>query len=76
MDYSNGFIQKLDSVFPIIVFVYGGLLLIVLNWKVTQDLGEKIVPREAWNRLKSHSPLAWISFFLGGFWVLENLWFS
>lgn len=73
---SNSFIEKLDHAFPLIVFVYGGLLLLVLNLKVTRHLGEKIIPREAWNRLKSHSSFAWLSFFVGGIWVLENLWFS
>ena len=76
MEYSNSFIEKIDHAFPLIVFIYGGLLLVVLNMKVTRELGEKIVPKEAWNRLKSHSSFAWLSFFVGGLWVLENLWFS
>ena len=76
MEYSNEFICKLDQFFPILVFVYGALLLGILNMKATSQLGEKIVPPEMWKKFKSHSPLAWISFFVGGFWVLENIWFS
>ena len=76
MEHTNSFIEKLDHIFPLLVFVYGAALLLVLNLRVTQELGAKLVPGEAWTRLKSHSSLAWISFFVGGFWVLENLWFS
>lgn len=76
MEYSNTFIQQLDQIFPLLVFVYGAVLLLILNLKVTKELGSKIVPRQAWNRLKSHSSLAWISFFVGGLWSLQNLWFS
>lgn len=76
MEHTNSFIEKLDHIFPLLVFVYGAALLLVLNLRVTQELGAKLVPGEAWARLKSHSSLAWISFFVGGFWMLENLWFS
>ena len=67
---------QLDALFPYIVFLYGAMILVVLNSPKLRELGEKLVPHEAWQRLLSHSILAWISFFVGGFWVLENLWFS
>ena len=67
---------QLDAIFPYIVFIYGAMILLVLNSSALRKLGERVVPQEAWERFASHGILAWISFFVGGFWVLENLWLS
>jgi hypothetical protein len=72
----HNYSTQLDSIFPYIVFIYGAMILLVLNSSALRKLGERVVPHEAWERFASHGILAWISFFVGGFWVLENLWFS
>lgn len=65
----------LDFIFPFAVFFYGLLLVIVLESPFFQRLGmTRLSP--AYTRLSGHRPLAWISFFLGGLWSLQNLWLS
>ncbi len=65
-------LQTLDLIFPLVVFFYGLLLLIVLENPFLQKLGDSRMSM-AYSQLRSHRPLAWISFFIGGLWSLQNL---
>jgi hypothetical protein len=66
--------SELDAFFPFIVFIYGAFLTLVLESKYLDKLG-----REYFSQLhlyiKSHKALAWICFYVGGFWSLQNLLF-
>ncbi|MEK6772599.1 MAG: hypothetical protein AABY64_01550 [Bdellovibrionota bacterium] len=65
-------LQTLDLIFPLVVFFYGLLLLIVLENPFLQKLGTSRMST-AYTQLSNHRPLAWISFFIGGLWSLQNL---
>lgn len=57
----------IDYIFPFVVFFYGLLVLIVLEIPV-----QKIM-KPSFHRLNAHKPLAWICFFVGGLWSLQNV---
>jgi len=65
-------LKMLDFIFPLVVFFYGLLLLIVLESPFFQRLGPTRLG-EFYYRMTAHRPLAWMSFFLGGLWSLQNL---
>jgi hypothetical protein len=65
--------QQLDNLFPFFVFSYGFLILLVL------EALPGFVPRELTShplfvRIEKRKPLAWLCFFMGGLWSLQNLW--
>ena len=62
----------LDHIFPFIVFFYGLLVLIVLEVPLFVE-AQKGLSNFFVDRLKAHKPLAWICFFVGGLWSLQNL---
>jgi hypothetical protein len=64
--------QQIDSIFPYVVFFYGVLMVFVLENKHLQKLLDKTMPSYA-SQFLSHKPLAWVSFFVGGLWALQNL---
>ncbi len=68
-------LQTLDFIFPFVVFFYGLLLLVVLESPFFRELGLQRMTA-AYQRMATHRPLAWISFFGGGLWALQNLWLS
>ena len=67
-------LQKLDYLFPFFVFSYGILIVFVLESGALKRLaGErKWVHFEG---LMAHKGLAWICFWVGGLWSLQNLLF-
>lgn len=65
-------LKTLDFIFPFVVFFYGLLLLIVLESPFFQRLGI-LRMGEAYRQISGHRPLAWVSFFIGGLWSLQNL---
>lgn len=62
----------LDYIFPFIVFFYGLLVLIVLEIPIFIN-AQRNMSNYFVDQLKSHKPLAWICFFVGGLWSLQNL---
>ena len=62
----------LDHIFPFIVFFYGLLVLIVLEAPIFVQ-AQKNMSNYFVEQLKSHKPLAWLCFFVGGLWSLQNL---
>jgi len=65
---------QLDFYFPFIVFFYGFLGVVVVETPVLAELAQKQMPVQ-WQGLTQRRNLAWISFFVGGLWSLQNLWF-
>ena len=64
----------LDYLFPFMMFFYGLLVLIVLEAPFTRKVHENMSNYFV-QQLRAHKPLAWICFFVGGLWSLQNLWF-
>lgn len=67
--------QTFDSVFPIIVFSYGILIVFVLENKRLAFLGKAKMP-SFYAQLTAHRSFAWLSFWVGGLWTLQLLIFS
>ena len=70
-----GMLLKLDFYFPFIVFFYGLVASLVLEIPALIAIARKEMPSHYANLL-AHQKIAWISLFVGGFWSLQNLWFS
>jgi hypothetical protein len=67
--------HEMDAIFPFVVWGYGGLLLLVIHGLTY--LGDRVQGLSAvWAaRLRSREVLAWICFWVGGLWSLQELWF-
>lgn len=65
---------QLDFYFPFFVFFYGFLVVLVQETPALARLGEERLG-SAWQGLAQRRGLAWICFFVGGLWSLQNLWF-
>lgn len=67
--------EKLDFIFPFAVFFYGLLMVVVLENPVLARLGQERMGA-AYANLTKHKSLAWVCFFVGGLWAVQNLWHS
>ncbi len=65
--------QLLDHMFPFFVFSYGFLILLVLE-TLPNFVQAKISSHPLFMRIQKRKPLAWICFFIGGVWSLQNIW--
>lgn len=68
-------IQTLDFIFPFFVFSYGILVVLVLENKRLALLGQNRMP-QLFAQLSAHKGIAWLSFWVGGLWSLQNILFS
>lgn len=66
--------NKLDLIFPFIVFGYGLIMTLVLNSEILNAVAETRLPPAMAQQIKAHRGLALICLVLGGFWSLQNLW--
>lgn len=66
--------QELDFAFPFLVFSCGFLLVLVHEIPVFSRLGQERLDPGLWEGLQKRRPMAWICFFVGGLWSLQNLW--
>ena len=62
----------LDYYFPFFVFIYGIILIFVIENPILKKIGLEKMP-DAYQRLLAHRSLGWISFYVGGIWSLQNL---
>jgi len=73
-------IKTLDFIFPFFVFFYGLLLVFVLETPALQKIATQRrnsqVLSDIYAQMQSHKWLAWTSFYVGGLWSLQNLWFA
>jgi hypothetical protein len=67
--------QKLDFIFPFIVFFYGLVTVFVLEVPFLARLGHEKM-NLAYTNLTKHKNLAWVCFFTGGIWAAQNVWYS
>lgn len=67
--------QKLDFIFPFVVFFYGLLMVFVLENPVLARIGQERMGA-AYANLTRHKNLAWVCFFVGGLWAAQNVWYS
>ena len=67
--------EKLDFIFPFVVFFYGLLVVAVLENPYLIKIGQERMGTR-FQRLTRHKSLAWVCFFVGGFWATQNIWYS
>ena len=67
-------LQKLDLIFPFLVFGYGLTMTLILNSRFFVELAETRLPYEMTQQIKGHRGLGLICLFVGGLWSLQNLW--
>ena len=67
--------EKLDFIFPFVVFFYGLLVVLVLENPVLVRLGQERLG-SAFENMRQHRGLAWVCFFAGGLWSVQNIWHS
>lgn len=67
--------QKLDYIFPFVVFSYGLLMVLVLENPYLIRIGQERLG-EVYNNLAKHKSLGWVCFFVGGLWSAQNIWHS
>ncbi len=63
----------LDYYFPFVVFFYGFIVVLALEGPFLRRLADSHQSNLFILQLKSHAPLAWICFFAGGLWSVQNL---
>ena len=68
--------EKLDLLFPFVVFGYGVIMTVVSATPILMQLAEQRLPQPVHQQLRAHQVLGWVCFLLGGLWSLQNLWLS
>jgi hypothetical protein len=69
-------IKELDTIFPYVCFAYGVLMTLVLNSPVLVALAESRLPPPLVHQWKGHRVLGLVCLWVGGFWILQNLWLT
>ncbi len=67
--------QQLDLIFPFIMFGYGAVITLVLSSEKLMKIAEERMPAYR-DRLVGAQVLANLSLWLGGLWILQNLWLA
>lgn len=68
--------QELDLIFPYVMFAYGALITLVLSSEKLMKIAEEQMPSVYRERLVGAQVLANLSLWLGGLWILQNLWLA
>jgi len=68
--------DKLDLLFPNLIFIYGALMTIVLNTRFFTELAEQRLPYSVNQQIKGHRGLGLFCLVAGSIWSLQNLWLS
>jgi hypothetical protein len=66
--------EKLDLIFPFVVFAYGVVMTLVLNSPLLSGLAENRLPPHIHHQLKAHRGLGLLCLVVGGLWSLQNIW--
>jgi len=66
--------EKLDLLFPFLVFAYGAMVTFVLHTPLFSELAETRLPPAVCQQLKAHRGFGMFCLVLGSFWSLQNLW--
>lgn len=67
---------ELDKIFPYIVFVYGILVSFVLASAPLMKIAQERLPNDLVTQLSGHRTLGLICLWVGGIWILQNLWLA
>jgi hypothetical protein len=66
--------QQIDYLFPFIVFFYGFLIIAVLE-VLPAVVRQELRTRSWFEMIQKRKTLAWVCFFIGGIWSLQNVWY-
>lgn len=66
--------EKLDLIFPFVVFGYGAVITLVLHHPLFVSLAENRLPESVAQQMRGHRGLGLICLVVGAFWSLQNLW--
>lgn len=61
-------LEKLDFIFPFVVFFYGFFVLVVYEIFYKSRYSHWLIG------IRSRIGFAWLCFFVGGLWSVQNLW--
>lgn len=64
----------LDSLVPWVAFIYGSIMIFVFQNQTLVKLAETRIPEPHRSRFLSNIRLGWVSFVVGGVWIIQNLW--
>lgn len=67
-------IEKLDLLFPFVVFAYGCFMTFVLNHPALMELAENRMPHSVLQQMRGHRVLALVCLGVGSIWSLQNIW--
>lgn len=68
--------KELDTIFPYIVFVYGTLVSFVLASEPLMKVARERLPQDLVGQLVAHRTLGHLCLWVGGLWILQNLWLA
>jgi hypothetical protein len=68
--------ETLDKLVPWTAFVYGVVMVFVFQSPMLLRLAETRIPEPHRSRFLAHMPLAWVCLFVGGLWILQDIWVS
>ena len=68
--------HEIDRIFPFVVWLYGILLLVVVHHPQLLRRGQEFLPAQVVLRLQAHRGLAWLCFWVGGLWALQEIWLT
>jgi hypothetical protein len=68
--------EKLDLYFPYLMFTYGVFMTLILQSERLMKWAHEHFPAELVERLSGAKVLGALSLWLGGLWILQNLWFA
>lgn len=66
--------DKLDLIFPFIVFAYGALMTLVLHHPFFVQLAEQRLPGAVITQMRGHRLLGLVCLAVGAVWSTQNLW--
>lgn len=66
--------EKLDLLFPFLVFAYGAMITFVLHTPLFSELAETRLPADVLKQLKAHRGFGLFCLVAGSLWSLQNLW--
>jgi hypothetical protein len=66
--------EKLDLIFPFLVFAYGTIMTLVLHLPFFVELAERRLPMTVVTQIRGHRVLALICLAVGSVWSTQNLW--
>lgn len=68
--------HDLDLVFPYVCFIYGAMMTLVLQIPLFARLADERLPVKTVQNLRAHRVLSGICLWVGGMWILQNLWLT